>query len=289
MMLTLCPLMSGADVLRIGVSVLPLEPLVKAVGGDAVEVRSLQREGDSCSVFEPRPSAINWLAEAKIFFSIGAGYESVILDKVESRFPNLKVDDLREVVETIPLDDHATHDHEHAHACAHCAEEARLATDPHIWLDPVRLGLLATRVAESLGEALPEQKSEFARAAVAFSARMAEVHKELEATLAPFRGQAFYIYHPAFGYFAGRYGLRQVSIASSNQGPAAKELHRLIGQARKDGVKTLFVQPQESKRHAEIVAQAIGARLVEVDPMSVDLGANLIHIGRALSESFSRD
>src|SRR6056300_229058 len=82
--------------LRIGVSVLPLEPLVQAVGGDAVEVRSLQREGDSCSVFEPRPSSVAWLAEADVFFRVGAGFESSILRKVESQFPGVQVLDLRD-------------------------------------------------------------------------------------------------------------------------------------------------------------------------------------------------
>jgi zinc transport system substrate-binding protein len=277
-----------AEVLRVGVSVLPLEPLVKAVGGDAVEVRSLQREGDSCSVFEPRPSAISWLAEARIFFRVGAGYESVILEKVSSRFPGLQVDDLREAVATIAAGDHAVHDHGE-HACEHCQGHAGDATDPHIWLDPLRLAEMATRIADRLGEALPERKEAFAEAAGALAARLMTVHAVLEAELTPFEGRSFYIYHPALGYFADRYGLKQVTIAGSSQGPGIRELHTLVSEARHDGVKTIFIQPQESRKHAEIVADAIGATLVEIDPMATDLEGNLAKVGRALAESFAKD
>ena len=55
---------AGADSLQVGVSVLPLEALVESIGGDVVEVKSLQEAGDSCSIFEPRPSAIRWPASS---------------------------------------------------------------------------------------------------------------------------------------------------------------------------------------------------------------------------------
>jgi zinc transport system substrate-binding protein len=279
-------MLEGAPI-RIGVSVLPLESLVKEIGGDQVEVRSLQEEGDSCSVFEPRPSAISWLSGARMFFRVGAGYESVIVGKLESQFPGMAIKDLRSVVQVLSLEDHEGH-HHHGHACEAC-HEGEDSTDPHIWLDPVRLAAMAEYVAVELGKVLPESKLSFQKAAKAFQSEALGIHEDLQNQFRQFEGRGFYIYHPALGYFAQRFGLHQITIAVSSQGPSARELHALIGQAKRDNVKTIFVQPQESTRHAEIVAEAIGADLVTIDPMAMDLLDNLSRIGKALSASFDKE
>ena len=136
---------------------------------------------------------------------------------------------------------------------------------------------------------MPESSLSFRESANAFQRRALAVHEALENQFHGSEGKGFYIYHPALGYFAQRFGLQQITIAVSSQGPSARELHALIGQARRDKVKTIFVQPQESTRHAEIVAQAIGADLVTIDPMGMDLLGNLTRIGQALSESFGKE
>jgi len=273
-----CP---GAS-LRVGVSVLPLESIVAEIGGDAVEVRSLQQEGDSCSVFEPRPSSITWLSTATLFFRTGVGYESSILGKVQSRFPGLKVLDLREAVETEAYQDGHGHDHrKHGEGSDHDEE-----TDPHLWLDPVRLADMGDWIALHLIEALPSEAEEIRTRAAAFRARVGALDAELANLLAPFRGRSFYIYHPALNYFANRYGLRQVALSGPASPPGARELHQLVGQAQSEGVRTIFVQPQESRRHAETMARAIGAEIVEIDPMARDWQASLWSIGRALARSF---
>jgi len=285
-------LISGAwslqgEPIRVGVSLLPLETLVREIGGDAVEVRSLQREGDSCSVFEPRPSSIAWLSNAKVFFRIGAGYETTIMGKLQSQYPEMRICDLREVVELVESEDSA-HDHHHGHD--HDEEAGSLhGEDPHVWLDPVRLMSLATLVADELGLLRPESRERFAKAASEYKSRLRDLNNELIAQLKSYDGRAFYIYHPALGYFADRYRLEQITIAEFNQGPSIKQLHQLISQAKRDRVQTIFVQPQESRRQAEILANAIGAELVEIDPMSVELESNLIKIGSALAESFRKD
>ena len=148
---------------------------------------------------------------------------------------------------------------------------------------------LATLVADELGSLRPESRDRFAKAASEYKSRLWDLHNELIVQLKTYDGRAFYIYHPALGYFADRYHLEQITIAESTQGPSIKQLHQLITQAKRDRVQTIFVQPQESRRHAEILANAIGAELVEIDPMSVELESNLIKIGSALAESFRKD
>jgi zinc transport system substrate-binding protein len=269
--------------LRVGVSVLPLEGMVQEIGGEWVEARSLAREGDSCSVFEPRPSEISWLAGARIFFRTGVGYETVIMAKIESGFNRLILADLRDAVDLLPMVAHA-HDHAgHGHVCAGCAAHGAAETDPHIWLDPARLARMADFIAAQLAEVLPDQAQVFARRAAAFKERVNRVDARLEALLGPHAGKAFFIHHPALGYFADRYRLRQVAVDDSGQGGSARALHARIAEAREAGVRVIFIQPQESRRQAEIIAAAIGARLVEIDPMGADWEASLLHIGESIA------
>lgn len=277
----------SAEVLRVGVSVLPLESVVQAIGGEAVEVRSLQQEGDSCSVFEPRPSSVSWLASAEVFFRTGVGYESAILEKIRSQFTGLRVLDLRQAVELLPYGEHA-HDHAaHGDSPACCPHDEE--TDPHIWVDPLRLVAMTDWIASRLSEARPGEAEGFRSRADAYKARILATHEEVKTVLAPYRGRGFYIYHPALNYFAARYGLQQISLSGPASPPTARDLHRLVKQAKVDGVRTIFVQPQESHRHAQIVAEAIGATLVEIDPMARDCEGNLRVIGRALAESFQAE
>ena len=204
---------------------------------------------------------------------------------MQSQFPDLRVRDLRSAVDILLLEEHEGH----GHACEYCDGHQEAATDPHLWLDPVRLAQLSQYIAGELGAAMPSGTDLYRKAADDLSLSLQSIHATLTEQLEPYRGRGFYIYHPALGYFADRYGLKQITISGGSQGPSVKALHRLISQAREAGVKTVFIQPQESRKHAEIVARAIGARLVEIDPMATDLESNLLLIGELLAKSFQDD
>ena len=57
------------------------------------------------------------------------------------------------------------------------------------------------------------------------------------------------MFHPAFGYFADAYGLKQKSVETEGKAPTPRQLRRWCKQARAEGVKVIFLQPQfESAR-----------------------------------------
>lgn len=263
---------------RIGVSVVPLVPVVQAIVGDGVEVRALQEAGDACEVFEPRPSQLQWMAGAQVFFRVGMGFEETVVPRLGRQNSELRVVDLREGMELLPVAGGHVHD-EH---CEH-ESDAEWAADPHIWLDPLALSAMAGRIAEVLAELDGSAAGVYPERAAQVRARLAAVHAELEQLLQPVRGRQFLIYHPALGYFARRYGLEQVPIAGGSHGPSSRAMLRQLAEAREAGVRTIFVQPQESEAHAREVAAAIGAQVVAIDPLSADWEQNLLRIGRAMA------
>ena len=104
------------------------------------------------------------------------------------------------------------------------------------------------------------------------------------ATLVPVAGRRFFVFHPAWGYFARQYGLRQVSIEHDHKEPSADELGHLIELARSEGATMIVVQPHFSTQAAATVAAALDARLVEADPLARDWDRNLRRFAALLVE-----
>jgi zinc transport system substrate-binding protein len=95
------------------------------------------------------------------------------------------------------------------------------------------------------------------------------------------------VFHPSWGYFARDFGLTQEPIEQLGREPGPKALAALVREAKKDGVKVIFVQPQMSARQAQTIAQAIGGQVAALDPLSGDWAANLENAAKALRQGMA--
>ncbi|MAS95559.1 MAG: hypothetical protein CMO55_20350 [Verrucomicrobiales bacterium] len=128
----------------------------------------------------------------------------------------------------------------------------------------------------SLGEILSEEeKAKAQKNSESLVKSITDTDKELAKTLAPLRGEAFYVYHGAFGYFADAYGLKQIPVEINGRSPEPKRLTALIKQAQSDEVKVIFVQPQFDQTSARSLADSIGGSVVSIDPLAKDPVQNL--------------
>jgi len=98
--------------------------------------------------------------------------------------------------------------------------------------------------------------------------------------------EAFAVFHPAWGYLADAYELRQISIEIEGKSPSDSELTTLIEEL--DGMQCLFVQPQISSTNAAAIARVIGADIVELDPLAVPVPANLMRVAQAIRDSIQQ-
>jgi zinc transport system substrate-binding protein len=175
-------------------------------------------------------------------------------------------------------DDH-DHDHDHAHGEA----------DPHVWLSPRNAKILAANTAAALRELDPAHAADY-------DANLETLHADLDAldarvakALGPLRGQTLLVYHPAFGYFADAYGLRQEPVEVEGKEPTARQLAALIDEAKRDGVRVIFVQKQFSVQSASALAEAIGGAVVPVDPLAYDYLANLEGLADQVAEALRKE
>ncbi len=256
----LAPVVSVAQ--EVYVSIPPQAFVVEWLAGNLVQVDVLLPPGASPATYEPTPKQMAALDSAQLYLQIGAPFEGPILAKVSELMPELRVVDCRAGVELEPIGG-GGHDH------------GAGLLDPHIWLDPQRMKIIASTSAEALVALLPND-------APGIEERLAGLHRAIDDTdaraadiLAPFAGRTLLVFHPAYGYFTRRYGLVQMAVEVDGKAPSARRLATVVDELRQQPVPALFVQPQFSRSAAERVANALDCELVELDPLAGDYLANL--------------
>jgi zinc transport system substrate-binding protein len=274
---TLAGTADARDRLKVFVSVVPQAYLVERIGGERVAVSALVRPGHSPATYDPSPRQLAELGKAKIFFRIGAPFERSLLRKIATSYPGLTIVDQRERVPLL----HSTGHHHHGHRHDDDAD------DHHIWLDPKRLKQQAGTIARTLIQIDRDAGKAYAVNLAALLEELDELDKQITALLAPHAGRAFFVYHPAYAYFADSYGLTQVAVETGGKEPSAKHLVALIEKAKKHKVRTIFVQPQFSEKSAKLVASAIGGIVAPLDPLDRDVPGGLLRMARTLTASFT--
>lgn len=130
----------------------------------------------------------------------------------------------------------------------------------------------------------PANKEVYKSNLAAFKKEIESLDERLKKILRPCRGEAMMVFHPSWGYFAKDYGLKQIPIEIEGKEPKSRRLLHLMKEAKEEGVETLFVQPQFSKRTAEVIADAIGAKIVDADPLAYEWSDNLLKIAKKICE-----
>lgn len=259
--------------IQVVVSILPQKYFVERVGGSHVAVEVLVAKGQEPHTYEPTPKQVAHLAEAQVYFRIGFPFEETLISKISDAFRNLKIVDTRQGIKLRTENEPGG---------------TAGAPDPHIWLDPKLVKIQARNIETALAQLDPAHAAEYEKNLRDFQADLDRLDTELAATLTPFKGREFFVFHPAFGYFGDAYGLKQVPVEVGGKEPSAKELTALIEHAQKDGVKVIFVEPQFSPKSAQAVADAIGGAVVPLDPLNPDYIHNLENFAARFQQALGK-
>jgi zinc transport system substrate-binding protein len=261
-------------------SIPPVRYFVQRVGGERVQAEALVKPGQEPHAFDPTPRQMASLARARLLFLSGFPFEDALVPRLKDAMPDLDIVDTRQ---GIALRMQEEHEEEGEEGEAHAEEEG--GPDPHVWMSP----RLAVRQAQTIRDALiradPAGQESYQANYERFASELQEVDRQLAEALAPLRGKELLVYHPAFGYFAEDYGLKQVAVQTGGKEPTARQLARLIELARERGVRVVFVQPQFSQAGARSVAEAIGGAVVPLDDLPSDYLANLREMSAKIQEA----
>ncbi len=266
---------AAAGVTEVVVPIAPVGWMMGRVGGADVRVSVLVPPGQSAETWQVLPRQMEDLGRAKLYGFAGLPFEAPLVEKLKSMFPDLAVVDLRRDLTLRTEESH--HDEggsEHAHG----------AGDPHVWLDPVLLKTMAATAETALAKAAPDKARNFAANRKTLVTELDTLHTQAGEILAPVKGREFFVFHPAFGYLADRYGLKQTAVEYEGKAPGARRLGELAEQIKNGGARAVFIQPQYSTAEAKALAESAGLPLVTLDDLAADYPENLVRIAHALAE-----
>lgn len=260
--------------IEVFVSILPQKFFVEKIGGDKVRVSVLVGPGQSPATYEPLPRQMAALADAALYFRIGVPFEKAWLDKIEGLNPQLKVVDTRRGIVLRSIDG----------AREEVGRDDEKEKDPHIWLDPLLVRTQAGTICEELAALDSENALYYRENLLAFQQELEELDKDLAAVLGTLSTDKLIVFHPAWGYLLDRYRITQVPIEFEGKEPGPRALAEVIEMAMEEGIKVIFAEEQYDSETAFAVAQAVGGKVVKLDPLAEDYSANLRSIAEAIKK-----
>ncbi|MCU0595029.1 MAG: zinc ABC transporter substrate-binding protein [Desulfobacterota bacterium] len=261
------------------VSIPPQKYVVQKIGGTLVSVSVMVPPGANPHLYEPRPTQMADLSKSQVYFAIGITFETVWLPKFAKLNPKMRIVPTDKGIDKLTMVSHHHEDEKDggdpAKAGPAHKEEASGTPDPHVWVAPPEVKIIARNIQEALTEMDPSNSRTYQANLEAFLKEIDKLDQDLAEIFSDKKGLKFMVYHPAWGYFARAYGLEQVPVEMEGKEPKPEQLKALITQAKRDGIRIIFVQPQFSTKSAETIAKAINGQVIVADNLREDWEKNL--------------
>ena len=245
------------DKKTIYVTIAPLRSIVEQIVGDDYEVKVLVPKGASPENFEPTAKQLMELNRAEYIYSTGLiNFERSLISSVAKSERIVNLSSGIELMEG---------------SCSHGHHHHKHGVDPHIWTSPKALKIVARNICSSLAP----DSVKYQIATHKLIDELSKLDSLCSSKIDVCGVDAMMIYHPAFTYYARDYGIEQISIEHDGKEPSPRQLTKLVDRAKEHNIKTLFIQPQYSKDKLNALAEECNAEIVEVDPLSEDIIAQI--------------
>lgn len=244
------------------VSIPPLALIARDIVGDLATVDVLLDGSVNPHDYVLKPSDMQRIRAASAVFWVGPGVDGFLQKPLNgvmkgrnlalSAIDGLRWPDDAELSHAEGHGDH--HDHDHA------------GHDPHIWLDPVNVGVMANAMVNHLtamGGLDPAARQQLRSQTEFALANWQQIPSRWQGA---FGNQAhFAAYHRAYDHLAAAFGLTQDAVItqSPEQQPGARHLWEVSNQLTQQ--QCLLVEPYYSQKMAQKLGQSTGVNLVAID------------------------
>jgi len=242
-----------------------LADIVREIAGPRMAVTSLAPVGADMHKFQPRPSDVRTVTQAKVFVINGLGLEGWAERLAEaSSFRGRAVVATRGLAALPAAHDHA-HGHSHGAKTAGTHPHGQSTFDPHAWQDVANMRVYVANIRDGLLAADAAGAAVYNARAEALLRSLDTLDAEIRAMLAPIPRATRRVVttHEAFTYYGDAYGvdfLAPVGL-SGDQEPSPREFAALIAQIRRERIRALFVEQGASSRLLEQISRETGVRI----------------------------
>jgi zinc/manganese transport system substrate-binding protein len=223
-----------------------LSDLVKNVGGDRVDARTLVGPNGDAHVYQPSPSDAKTLADAKVVFVNGLGFEGWMERLIKASGSKAPVVTATKGVKPRKSDDVG-------------------GADPHAWQSVANAKIYVANIRDGLSAADPAGKASYEASAAAYLAQLDALDAEVKAAIEkiPADRRRIITTHDAFGYFAAAYGVSFIAPqgVSTESEVSAKDVAKIITQIRKQKIPAVFLENVTDDRLLKRIGAESGARI----------------------------
>ena len=236
----------AADKLPVVATFSILGDMVATIGADRVAVTSLVGADQDAHVFEPKPSDVKAVSQAKLVVSNGLGFEGWIPRLVKSAGYKGEMSVVTKGVKLrkMEAEEHEGHD-------GHGKE----TTDPHAWQNPANAVIYSKAIVAALSKVDPEGAAMYQQNGERYIQEITELDTwaKTQFDQIPMAKRKVITSHDAFGYLGARYGIKFLSPQGvSTEGDAsAKDVANLIRQIKRERIKAVFIENMSNPKVLE--------------------------------------
>ena len=234
----------AADRLNVVASFSILGDFVRNVGGDRVNVTTLVGPNSDSHVYVPAPADAKKVADAKLVFVNGLGFEGWLSRLLKAAGGKAAV-----VTTTAGI------------APLKVGSEA----DPHAWQSVGNAKIYVANIRDALVAVAPADAEVFKSNAAAYLADLDALERNLREAIAkiPESRRKVISTHSAFGYFAAAYGVEFIAPlgVSTESEASARDIARIITQIRAAKIPAVFMENVTDPRLMSRISAETGARV----------------------------
>ncbi|MDE5458054.1 zinc ABC transporter solute-binding protein [Bradyrhizobium sp. CSA112] len=234
----------AADRLNVVASFSILGDFVRNVGGDRVDVAALVGPNSDAHVYVPTPSDAKRMADAKLVFVNGLGFEGWLARLVKSAGGKASVVTTTSGIAPLKLGS---------------------AADPHAWQSVANAKVYVVNIRDALAAADSAHAETYKSNASAYLAKLDELDREVREAIAkiPESRRKVISTHNAFGYFAAAYGVEFIAPlgVSTESEASARDIAKIITQIRAAKIPAVFLENISDPRLIGRISAETGAKV----------------------------
>jgi len=250
-------------------SIKPLQMIAFAVQNGVSTPKLLLPAEVSVHSYSLRPSDMQALSSADVFYWIGKDLESFLPKLIENR-TKLSIE-----LQNIP--DLNKHYYADLSAVGRQDLEHKIGMlDAHLWLSIRNAKIIAQKMAQDLSAIDLPNADLYNANANNFIKRLDDLQQNLNLKLQAVRGKPFYVFHATFNYFVQDFDLNQQGVLSLTNGGTlgAKYITALRTQLRQNPVKCAFYEPPVPPKLAHTLIADLPIKLAQLDALGVGIKLN---------------
>jgi zinc/manganese transport system substrate-binding protein len=234
-----------------------LGDFVRNVGGERIAVTTLVGPDGDAHVYSATPADAKTLAEARVVFMNGLGFEGWIDRLAKSSGTKAPLVTVARGIKTQRMAGGDSHGHGHGHSQG--------TTDPHAWQSVANAKIYVANIRDALIKADPAGKADYEANAKAYSEKLDALDREIRVAMnsIPKARRKVITSHDAFAYFRAAYGIGFVAPqgVSTESEASAQDVARIIRQIRAQKIPAVFLENVSDPRLVKRIADETGAKI----------------------------